>query len=135
MLPTKSAPNNLARERRNHRLVATSLLEHHCGLNGPSSRNTAALHAAVLAWLYLAGLQARLVAQEVAASTDDQGGAVHKFYRSYLSSKHGYWPCQDALGDGAVGIRKSEGDCTVATLDAVYADEPLGALGKGFLGQ
>ena len=95
----------------------------------------AALHTAVLAWLYLAGLRARLVAQEVAASTDDQGGAVHKFYRSYLSSKHGYWPCQDALGDGAVGIRKSEGDCTVATLDAVYADEPLGALGKGFLGQ
>ena len=39
MLPSKSAPNDLARERRNHRLVATSTLENHCGPNGPSSRN------------------------------------------------------------------------------------------------
>ena len=39
MLPPKSALNDLACERRNHRLVATSTLEHHCGPTGPSSRN------------------------------------------------------------------------------------------------
>ena len=31
--------NDLARERRNHRLVATSTPEHHCGPHGLSSRN------------------------------------------------------------------------------------------------
>ena len=39
-MPSKSAPNDLACERRDHSLVATSTLpEHHCGPNGPSSRN------------------------------------------------------------------------------------------------
>ena len=51
----------------------------------------ATLHAAVLVWFNLAGLGARLVSQEMTSSTDDEGGPVHKFDRSYLSSEHGYW--------------------------------------------
>ena len=38
-MPSKSASNDLAHERRNLRPVATSTLENHCGPNGPLSRN------------------------------------------------------------------------------------------------
>lgn len=96
---------------------------------------TTTLHAVALVRFYLAGLRACLVSKEVAAAADDQGGLVYKLYCSYLPPKHGYWSCQYILCDGAVGVRESEGDCTVAPLDAVQAHEPLWALGKRFSGE